>query len=167
MLYDEATFATLDADGDGTLDQEELIHFTRRSVPNLELTVDLLREGVSAAGGLHLDQAFRFDAATSIKSSFQPAKLITGAEELDMTSNGPAAANSQRQGFDLALNLKQFDTDNNDYLEERELKRFNAVGLMAARRQWRRQVVFRRNQGLHDCPSRGCLPSSARDADQS
>ena len=134
MLYDEPTFATLDADGDGTLDQEELAHLTRQSIPNLELTVDLLREGASAAGdGLHLDPAFRFDpAAASPESSGQPAKLITGGEEVEMTGSGFADGQFAGPRHLIWRTISSNSTtDNNDYLEESELRRFNAVGLMA------------------------------------
>jgi Ca2+-binding EF-hand superfamily protein len=149
MLYDEATLAAIDADGDGALDQAELAHLQWRPIANLELTVDQgreelalpalpnplaarnramnqpsRREGTIESTGVCLAGDFRFDPAVRGQGYSQPARLSMGVEEVELTASGFVAAGSQGQGVQLVNNLKQFDQDKNDYLDEKELRRF-------------------------------------------
>ena len=151
-LYDETTLAAIDADGDGTLDQAELAHLEWRPIPNLELTADqgreeialpslpaftrpqrqlnrammqARREGTIESTGVCLASGFRFDPAVRAEQGLsQPARLTLDGEQIEITAGGFVAASAQRRGAEVANNLKQFDLDKNDYLEEKELRRF-------------------------------------------
>ncbi|HEX4145430.1 MAG TPA: hypothetical protein VHY91_18135 [Pirellulales bacterium] len=154
-LYDEATRAAIDADGDGNLDQAELAHLEWRPIPNLELTVDEGREkpsmpalpGLAALSsparvrnrgmmqqqapegkieptGVCLDRTYQFEPAIDDRGFNRPATLTMGGEQIEMVADGFVAANAQQQGVQLVNNLKQFDRDKNDYLEEKELRQF-------------------------------------------
>ena len=187
MLYDEATLATIDADGDGTLDQAELAHLEWRPIPNLELTVDqggeetacrlchalrpgrtrrgrnrtMMQQPTSARGtsnrpAMCLDPASRFEPAVRI-AGVQPAGKARPweAKKSKCTPADLCAAAFQRRGAQLVDNLKQFDQDKNDYLEEKELRRFgDEQQFHAARYQRRRQIVFQRDRRVCRCAGR-------------
>jgi len=127
MLYDEDTFAGVDADGDGTLDREELAHLMRRPVFNLEMTVDLSEKGSVEATAARLDRAFGFEAAVRSEQSAGPARLTAGGEQIEMAASTFVDANSREQSIQLVNNLKQFDQDKNDYLDEREVRQFGQI----------------------------------------
>jgi Ca2+-binding EF-hand superfamily protein len=127
MLYDEDTFAGVDADGDGTLDREELAHLMRRPIFNLEMTVDLSEKGSVEATAARLDRAFGFEAAVRSEQSTGPARLTAGGEQIEMAASTFVDANSREQSIQLVNNLKQFDQDKNDYLDEREVRQFGQI----------------------------------------
>jgi Ca2+-binding EF-hand superfamily protein len=141
---DEATFARLDADGDGLLDAEELARFAQRP-PDLELMV---RAGAGNAAGPGLEIVRRHGApAPAAKVYPSPGgglRLDLGVTQIDF-GDGPArgappsadvvsfvkvrtaglvvaaAGNESRRQY--LEQFRQADTDKNGYLDRKEAQR--------------------------------------------
>ncbi|HTU26918.1 MAG TPA: EF-hand domain-containing protein, partial [Pirellulales bacterium] len=122
-LYDDSTFAAADADGDGSLDREELSHLMRRPIANLELAINLTSKSSVAATAVHLADAYRWEPPQPSKPG-ETARLTTGSEQVQVATTDFVTPGNDEQANQLVENLKQFDQDNNDYLEERELRQF-------------------------------------------
>jgi Ca2+-binding EF-hand superfamily protein len=69
---------------------------------------------------------FRFDASARSEQSSGPAMLTAGSEQVEMTASGFVdAASGERSN--MIANLKQFDQDQNDYLDEREARQIGQL----------------------------------------
>ncbi|HEX4142301.1 MAG TPA: hypothetical protein VHY91_02015, partial [Pirellulales bacterium] len=131
MLYDDATLAMIDGDGDGMLDREELAHLMRRPMPNLEMIVNLAEQGSIQATETRLDRACRFEPATASPDPIGPARLTAGGEQIEMTAGEFVDPTSGDRGAEFVNNLKQFDQDKNDYLDEREARQMGQINFKA------------------------------------
>ena len=126
MLHDDATFAAIDTDGNGALNRDELGHLMRNSIPNLEMVVNLSDQGTVEATAVRLDRAFRFDPAVRSEEPDRPATLTAGSELVEMTAGGFVDGSSGDRSGQVA-DLKQFDQDQNGYLDEREARQIGQL----------------------------------------
>jgi Ca2+-binding EF-hand superfamily protein len=117
---DEATFAALDADGDGSLDVEELARFAQRPA-DLEVKAQL-----GKTHGLELVRTK--DAATALAGRVRSGAdgslgLDMGATRVELAITGDSGGGNGflRQQY-LAI-FKQADRDNNGYLDMDEAQR--------------------------------------------
>jgi Ca2+-binding EF-hand superfamily protein len=83
-----------------------------------------VRTGTIESTRMCLDREFRFEPAVQSHGFNLPATLTMGGEQIEISASGFVAANAQRRGAQLVNNLKRFDSDKNDYLDEKELRRF-------------------------------------------
>jgi Ca2+-binding EF-hand superfamily protein len=120
---DEKTFAQLDADGDGILDQEELAHFAQRS-PDIELRVRVgasKREEETVAMEPLKDRQSPL-AAFLHKNKTGGVNLDVGSTRLEVRTDGNATRRTQKA--ELAqyykAQFKAADRDNNGYLDKTE-----------------------------------------------
>jgi Ca2+-binding EF-hand superfamily protein len=123
LNLDEATFAALDANGDGMLDAEELAGFVKRA-PDLELMLRLGSRGkneqrvelVPAKGGANR-------LADKVKLLGGVAFLNLGVTRVETRTAADEYQSDYLAGFirpQLAAQFKQADKDGNGYLDEKE-----------------------------------------------
>lgn len=133
---DEATFAKLDADGNGTLDTEELARFTQRA-PDIELTMRLGKYSGDAKPVIgHIPADNPLASAIEVRREF--AALTIGTTRLELRASARTNTN------EFEINRKQFyenqfnnaDGDNNGYIDKEEAEQNpffkNAFAMMDA-----------------------------------
>jgi Ca2+-binding EF-hand superfamily protein len=123
LLYDEETFSPFDADGDGKLDQDELAHFMRRPLANVEIVVNADREGSLPEPTVsHLDAGVgHLDDPTGHPT------LVAGRERIELTAGSFNSARGEYQN--VRNRFMRADQDKNDYLDKNEIQRFGLEGI--------------------------------------
>jgi Ca2+-binding EF-hand superfamily protein len=122
---DEATFALLDANKDGKLDDQELARFTDR-LADVEAAV-----GVGAGA----KEAVELTRTSPVLAGSAKAEKNAVALELGLTRLSLQRGDTDRNGMQIRLNIKdiysgQFNTadkDNNGYIDEQEAKDSNFI----------------------------------------
>jgi Ca2+-binding EF-hand superfamily protein len=107
----ESILGSLDANGDGALEREELVKFTDRR-PDLELAIGMGR--VSAAERRRRDRIVVEEGWRARKKLDGGYKLNVGEADIDFNRN-----NRDPQQADV-FNFRTFDADRNDYIDQRE-----------------------------------------------
>jgi len=136
LNLDEATFAALDANGDGKLDAEELAGFAKRA-PDLELTLWLGSRGKSEQRVELVPAKGRANRlADRVKLLGGVAFLNLGATRVETRTAADEYQSDYLAGFirpQLAAQFKQADKDRNGYLDEKEAGASNLFkGVFAA-----------------------------------
>jgi Ca2+-binding EF-hand superfamily protein len=128
LLYDEETFSSFDADGDGVLDSDELAQLMRRPLPHVEMvaTIDRQPAGLTATA-THLERV-----GSRLDEIAGHSTLVIGHERIELALGqfqlGDSAQNMKQNITDR---FEQADEDNNDYLDNNEIQRYGLGGLMA------------------------------------
>jgi Ca2+-binding EF-hand superfamily protein len=123
---DEATFAALDADGDGTLDAEELARFAQRPA-DLKL---MARLGKTPAVELLPEKGRPTALADKVRTGRGgPLRLDLGATQIELAASGNAM-NGPRINLraQFLAEFKRADRDNNGYLDRDEARQSPLIG---------------------------------------
>ena len=121
----------MDADGDGGARPRRIGPFDAAADSQPGDDRGSIETGVAGGDGNALDSAFHVEPAVASQESGGPTMLSAGGEQMEMTTSGFADGNSQDQSTQLIDNLKQFDRDKNDYLDEREIRQFGQINFKA------------------------------------
>jgi Ca2+-binding EF-hand superfamily protein len=118
---DDASFASLDADGNGLLDQEELSHYAQRQ-PDLELKLDLGSKGSIELipHGRPLEANIRKGNDGALLFEMAGTRLDLKAPASEKIDNVRLA---QRTRDRYLAEFKRADMDNNGYLDQAEAMR--------------------------------------------
>jgi Ca2+-binding EF-hand superfamily protein len=127
---DEATFARLDADGDGMLDAEELARFAQRP-PDLELIV---RAGTTGANEPRMEVVRRRGADSPLAAHVHPSprgglRLDLGVSQVELGDAfaagmaGNIRVTSVNSRDAIKMQFREADTDKNGYLDRAEAMR--------------------------------------------
>jgi Ca2+-binding EF-hand superfamily protein len=119
---DEATFASLDANGDGVLDAEELAGFVKRA-PDLELAVQLRNK---RAAEQPITQQEKAPLAGKLQMKDGQGLLDLGKTRVELLASGGAGDPLARFGGlardQYLAQFRQLDSENKGFIEEKQVQ---------------------------------------------